>query len=382
MIANPRVRRLCLSGMGMIILVVLIAGSVNAVLDDWVEETYDDFNGSDTKSNIDIRGSGSDKGRVHLADSTSQTHSNDYNDSNNYTILFHDTGTNPPSIGSYSQSFYPTINGVVDKVEMQIYTIGEPTDDTGQGVNDATVTIKIISAYQNTQLPNELGTVFSTRTMYYDYFPTQSGVWTTVWLSYSDSIGTSGNPQTAVGANIYYTLVVGSDADWDSTHQNEIRLEFKNVTNANTVCGEKIYWWNQQVPEWQTKWQVNSTFDFPFRVYVHNFVSSGYLISKVHDTTGQPGPSTYLHSVQWGEIKPNIQGVITTVSIFTRGGDTSVPDETWSSWVDQTNFRGSYDEDNTPAPHGRYLQYKIELTTNNNSYTACVDLIAIEYETI
>ena len=358
---------LCIVGL------VLVLGNGATASSQWLETSYNDFNGSDTISGLEIKAAGAlDVGKVHLEDNSSQLHSNIYNDPTATQILCEDPNANPAQIGKYSQSFYPTIEGVVDRVDVMIYYTGDYIFHTipGEGVTAATVTIKIVDANQQTKLPAAGGNTYSQRTVNYNYFPSQSGTWTTFWFSYCDSTGDSVSSQIALSANAYYCIVVSSNADWDSTHTSEIYMEYKVSNNVNTQCGE----WDTANPAWHNGVVGNppQDYDFPFNITVHNFVSSGYLISKVYNTNN---PGTTLDSIQWGY--DTIVGV-TYLHIYTRGGDTSPPDGTWSSWLEQTNYWASLNP-STPSPHGQYMQYKLEFSSDDDCFTAFVDHVLITY---
>ncbi|MFA5146202.1 MAG: LamG-like jellyroll fold domain-containing protein [Candidatus Omnitrophota bacterium] len=87
--------------------------------------------------------------------------------------------------------------------------------------------------------------------------------------------------------------------------------------------------------------------------------------------------ATQLGSISWDEVIP--QG--TDISIQTRTGNTSMPDPTWSEWSEPvTDNNGSQ----ITSPAGKYIQYRTNLTTNNNSETPRLALtstsgVAISY---
>ena len=359
-----------LLGLGLMGL-ILVLGNGATASSQWFEVSYNDFNGSDTISGLEIKAAGpQDIGKVHLEDNSSESHSNIYNDPTTHVVLCDDPNVNPPQIGQYSQSFSPTIDRMIDKVEVMIYSIGSPFHTIpGEGVTSPSVTIKIQTATAS-YFPTG-GASICERSVCYNYFPTQSGTWTTFWFSYCDSTGGYGLNQNALPFSQFgFTVVISSNADWDPNRNNEIRMEYKVSNNANTKSGERYY--NQGALQWREANNGGNAFDFPFNITVHDFISSGYLISNVYNTNN---PVTILNSIQWGA--GGIAGV-TSIHIYTRGGGTSTPDQTWSSWLEQTNFWGSLNP-STPSPHGQYLQYKLELASTDNCYTPFFDHVLIYY---
>jgi hypothetical protein len=180
----------------------------------------------------------------------------------------------------------------------------------------------------------------------------------------------SGSSQSTVNddSQYGYTIVFSSNADWDSNHNNEIRMEYKVSNNANTQGGEK----DTANPSWHNAVVGGQHYDFPFNITVHNFEDSGYLISNVYNTNN---PGTTLSSIQWGY---GLKNGVTTIKIFTRGGATSTPDQFWSSWLEQTGYYASLNP-STPVPHGQYLQYKLELSSTDTSFTPYFDNVLIYY---
>jgi YD repeat-containing protein len=68
------------------------------------------------------------------------------------------------------------------------------------------------------------------------------------------------------------------------------------------------------------------------------------------------------NTISWNETLP----AGTDIQVKTRSGNTSSPDATWSDWsASLTDSSGS----SITSPHGRYLQYKVTLTTANLTAT-------------
>jgi hypothetical protein len=137
-------------------------------------------------------------------------------------------------------------------------------------------------------------------------------------------------------------------------------MQYKVSNNINTKSGEHYYDEDEEQMIWREP-SNNGSFDFPFDVTVHDFVSSGYLISDVYNTNN---PGTDLDYIQW-----STEGI---------SGVTSIHIYTWSAWLDQTSYYGSLNP-STPSPHGQYLQYKLELASDDNCYTPYFDAVWIYY---
>ena len=86
-----------------------------------------------------------------------------------------------------------------------------------------------------------------------------------------------------------------------------------------------------------------------------SYNASGTLTSSVYDALAQVGWG----SVSWTEVK--LAG--TGVKVEVRGGNTAVPDASWSSWTAATNG-GAF-----PLGASRYLQYRVTLSTGHTNVT-------------
>ncbi|MGH7227237.1 MAG: hypothetical protein ACRELF_28820, partial [Gemmataceae bacterium] len=68
----------------------------------------------------------------------------------------------------------------------------------------------------------------------------------------------------------------------------------------------------------------------------------------------------------------------TTVSVATRGGNVSEPDDTWSDWsAEQTDAEQAV----IAAPAARFLQYRVTLTTTNPARSPAVRAVTLRYVT-
>lgn len=93
---------------------------------------------------------------------------------------------------------------------------------------------------------------------------------------------------------------------------------------------------------------------------------SGEYISKVIDG----GRNT-----KWNEVvDSSTVPVGTSIVKYTRTGNSSTPNSTWSSWE-------LVDGDSIVSPNGRYLQYKFVLSTTNEELTPIIQSVEINYDT-
>jgi hypothetical protein len=86
------------------------------------------------------------------------------------------------------------------------------------------------------------------------------------------------------------------------------------------------------------------------------YASTGSFVSRVLDAGG----STAWSAATWDANVP----AGTTLTVQTRTGDTAAPDSSWSAWAALTNGAA------VASPPGRYLQYRVLLTTNNPNLTS------------
>jgi len=93
-------------------------------------------------------------------------------------------------------------------------------------------------------------------------------------------------------------------------------------------------------------------------------VTSGWLESSVYDT----GVTVSWENISWIENKPTGTNIVVEI----RTGGKSVPDNTWSSWESVTNGQ-SVDR------NSRFIQYKINLLTDNAAITPTLNEIKVEY---
>ncbi|MGR3176487.1 MAG: hypothetical protein ACUZ8E_00335 [Candidatus Anammoxibacter sp.] len=111
----------------------------------------------------------------------------------------------------------------------------------------------------------------------------------------------------------------------------------------------------------------------------NEFSTSGIYESPVHDAS---------INAKWGRISWNTnikEG--TTITLFTRTGNSQNPGRTWSDW--QTPLTASLIEETKPYPNecsgiiqnptARFIQYKAELSTINNHATPILKGVSISY---
>jgi uncharacterized membrane protein len=98
------------------------------------------------------------------------------------------------------------------------------------------------------------------------------------------------------------------------------------------------------------------------------FKSAGWFESSIYDAGGIAD----WKKVSWVENKPSGTSII--VSVRT-GYDNNPYDGGWSAWYQQSN--GS---ENISMPNGRYVQYRVELSTTNDTKTPELSEIMLNYE--
>ncbi len=105
----------------------------------------------------------------------------------------------------------------------------------------------------------------------------------------------------------------------------------------------------------------------PGKVYSikSQYAKTGEYKSIVYNTTA---------TSEWGKI--NVKGdfpVSTSISFYTRTGDTSRPDNTWSKWLKTGNGN------KIQSPAARYIQFKLIIRTSNTSVTPIIRRILIPF---
>jgi hypothetical protein len=100
------------------------------------------------------------------------------------------------------------------------------------------------------------------------------------------------------------------------------------------------------------------------------FKSAGWLESSVYDA----GDNADWKKVSWAENKPGGTSIVVKVRT---GNDNNPYDGGWSGWYQQGN--GS---ENTLMPDGRYVQYRVELSTTNITRTPELSEITLDYEVV
>ena len=106
-----------------------------------------------------------------------------------------------------------------------------------------------------------------------------------------------------------------------------------------------------------------------FEVIKLEYSSAGTFVSKVMDG-GINLISQYLN-IHWDATIPNN----TSIRVYSRTGNTTTPDDTWSSWINESN------DELIESPLGQYIQLKICLQTSDNLTSPSLHEIAIRYKT-
>jgi len=341
----------CLSIVVLLVTGINISTYVSAD-SSYIEDDYSDFSAG-TLTDTEIKNVGEACAFIHLEDNNSETHS-----VANVPTTSSDLPVDPGSgnniwVETYAQSFVPTFTGVVDKVELQVYKNGNPADGNS---NPATLTIKLMNADQDSP-HHPTGNPIIQHSFLASTIPANAGTWTTFYLTETDSVD-----NTVLSADTHYSILVTSNAVADAN--NEFRWEYAVNNDADTDATEKGYngvgavCWRQCV-------SGGNHYDYQFKIYVHDFVHSGNFVSQVIDFT-QTRTFTAVG------IDDRTGGL---VALYTRSGDTSEPDETWSDWI----FQGTGSQ-NPGMTDARYAQYKLEFIAGaNDDTTNAVKSVEIRY---
>ncbi len=314
----------------------------------WNQMTGQDFAG-DTMTNVHVSNVNPGIYFVHLVDDESASYDFDYNPATQNDIWDQPFDQ---LVGTYSQSFTPNITGVVDRVDMRVYRVGTPKTVSGA---DAKLIIKITDANQTGIHEPYINNV----KVEYSFLPSQVPNVTglhTYFLTEFDSCYSS-----ALTSGTIYDIVVTSDAARDQQGGASYHWEYTSTQNtANTVGCTKQY------DEYgQPSWVATGApaFDLPFKVYVHNFVHSGDIVSSVHNCFQQ---------VFFSETSiDHREGGVLLFKV--RTGPTSSPDGSWSDWVDQ-----GYGSQNPGLDPNQYVQFKIDYIAGMDDLkTEGVDLVHI-----
>jgi hypothetical protein len=94
------------------------------------------------------------------------------------------------------------------------------------------------------------------------------------------------------------------------------------------------------------------------------FVTTGWLESSIYDA----GVTVSWENVSWVETEPDG----TSVTVEVRTGSTSIPDNSWTNWEGKLN-------DESIARSSRFIQYRINLFTDNSMITPTLHEIRTEY---
>jgi outer membrane protein assembly factor BamB len=110
----------------------------------------------------------------------------------------------------------------------------------------------------------------------------------------------------------------------------------------------------------------------PGKLYLleDRYVAKGTVVSEVRDAK----LVSKWGSLRWRARTPGK----TSVSVATRSGNVSEPDETWSEWSTE---QSDGEEAKITSPAGRYLQYRITLATEDPAVSPALESLALRYST-
>ena len=115
---------------------------------------------------------------------------------------------------------------------------------------------------------------------------------------------------------------------------------------------------------WPVDGPINTIIEFNF----NNYPSEGYFLSPAKDCNS----TAEWETISWNGSEP----AGTDLTFQTRSGNTSVPDETWSSWSD--NYTDS--DASITSPSARYIQVRANFSTTISSQTPVLNDFTITYD--
>ncbi|MBM4250214.1 MAG: hypothetical protein FJ149_12510 [Euryarchaeota archaeon] len=341
MARNGWLELLGVSMVGVMMLLTSVPSKTSGTANYWWEQNSGQDFAGDTMTNVHVCNVNPGFYFVHLEDNESDTYDFDYS-SNLVPVLLWDVVSPSANVHIYSQSFTPDIDGVVDKVDLRVYRTGQTYPKTPAN-EDAKLIIRITDAVQSGDCEPIMNNVLVEWYFAPSQVPQNSGLYTYILTEYDSC------HSTPLEAGTVYDLVVTTDAD--SNQQQGVGYfwdaDFNQDTSGTDGC-QKGYDQNNE-----TEWTAIS-YDFPFKVYVHNFVHSGEIVSSVHNC-GSPVTfsETFIEHREGG-----------TLLFSVRAGPTSSPDGSWSDWVDQ-----GYGSQNPGLDPNQYVQYKIEFVAGDDDLT-------------
>jgi hypothetical protein len=100
------------------------------------------------------------------------------------------------------------------------------------------------------------------------------------------------------------------------------------------------------------------------------YAASGTLVSEIHDTK----LVSRFGTLSWRAERP----AETAIVVQSRSGNVGEPDETWSAWsAEQTDPHKA----STACPAGRFIQYRVKLSTSNPRHSPELRSVSLSYRT-
>jgi hypothetical protein len=325
----------------------------------WRQITTADFN-SDTMTDVHLYSQVASCAFVHLVDDETETDSFDYNPATAEQIWEQGGGNNPKNVGAFSQSFTPDIDGVVDTVDMRVWRVGNPLDAS---LNPATLTIEITDAVQSGIYQPILNTI-EVQCTYSSGAVSNQQQLNSYRLTDTDS-DYSNPPTSGHIYTLYVTSTATPDANWQDYFGWECTKNPPQDTTGTYGCQKTFLL--DGIIQWVPTGGGQGTYDFPFIVYVHNFVHSGNILSVVYDC----GATSTFTDVVMGYTQGG------TVTLYVRTGPNSNPPQSWSNWVNEGT--GSQ---NPGLTQNRYVQYELDFVAGDDDLTTQgVRMVGIGYNT-
>ncbi len=170
---------------------------------------------------------------------------------------------------------------------------------------------------------------------------------------------------TAPNQGASLTNSVERKAQSTSTADSLFEPDGADATNGNGYDSDNNY--NDWVRQTNGRNPENSASPLEYPLSV-TFKSAGWFESSIYDA----GELADWKSVFWSESKPSGTDIIVRLRT---GGDSNPYDGGWSGWYQHTNHT-----ENTLMENRRYVQYRVELSTTDNTTTPQLFDILISYD--
>jgi len=180
-------------------------------------------------------------------------------------------------------------------------------------------------------------------------------------------VGESGPVNLSSGMNTFYSYIPVKTGDRIGMYSGSSRTYYSDTSGYSVSRNPG------DAPIYSTSSFTDHTESrrIPIDAILKIYKYSGTLTSIVYDTQG---PLTNWRTISWGENLPPD----TNITLQTRTGDNLIPDNTWTAWSNPyTNPAGMQ----ITSLRARYIQYRVNFSTNDTSHTPFLDNVKITFIT-